>query len=45
MENEFDVEAIEKAINKYKTSAKYEGLEEYEWNSVQTKGDKREAAK
>lgn len=45
VDNEFDVERIDKALDKFKTESKYAGLQDFEWNEVQTKEDKREAAK
>lgn len=45
VDNEFDSDKIDKALNKFKTERKYAGLEQFEWQDVQTKEDKREAAK
>ena len=36
-DNDFDNDAVDKALNKFKTEDKYKGLEDYEWNDVTSK--------
>ena len=45
VDNDFDSDKIDQALNKFKTERKYAGLEQFEWQDVQTKEDKREALK
>ena len=45
VDNDFDSEKIDKALNTFKTEPKYAGLQDFEWNDVQTKAEKKEAAR
>lgn len=39
VDNDFDSEKIDKALNKFKPEAKYAGYAEYEWNDVHSKAE------
>lgn len=41
---DFDEKAIDDKLSSYKTDSKYSGLQEYEWNTTQSRAEK-EAAK
>jgi len=42
LENEFDRVKIKSYLKSYETEDKYKGLEEYEWNTTQTRKDKED---
>lgn len=45
VDNDFNSEKIDKALNKFKTSDKYAGLQDFEWNDVTSKGMQRDEKK
>ena len=44
IDNDFDSGKIDKELEKFKTDKKYEGYQEYEWNTFQSKQEKKQAA-